>query len=211
MASSHSEACWWAIIKKVWRALRILRGAKYEAIRAARTLKKRARNDVVFLLVGDGAARGRLEETARAQGLENVIFTGRQSKETIPAFLSVSDCCLVHLRKTDLFESVLPSKIAEAGAAERPVILGVAGHAARLLQASGGGVCIEPENDGELVDAVERLRGDTGLCARLGRAGREYVLEHFDGDRLAADYLELIDRVCGRTLVVHPQRAAADG
>ena len=114
------------------------------------------------------------------------------------------------MRKTDLFESVLPSKIAEAGAAERPVILGVAGHAARLLRASGGGVCIEPENDGELVDAIGRLSGDPALRGKLGRMGRKHVLEHFDSARLAANYLGLLSKVRQWTPAIRSPAALAE-
>lgn len=165
---------------------------------AAELLKRRGRGDAQFLLVGDGAVRGQLQQQAEERGLENVLFVGRQDKSLMPGYLSISGCCLVHLRRTDLFKTVLPSKIFEASAMARPIVLGVEGDAAELVQASGGGLCIEPENAEQLAHAVERLADDPDLCRRLGQAGRAYVTAHYDRDTLSAAYLELIGRFARR-------------
>ena len=124
-------------------------------------------------------------------------MTGRQPKELIPGFLSISDCCLVHLRKTGLFETVLPSKIFEAAAMARPVVIGVGGCAAELVRDADCGICIEPENAVELADAIERLRADPDLRARLGRQGRDLLSARYDVDRLAEDYARLVERIRG--------------
>ena len=99
-------------------------------LRAAQKLKERGDQRIHFLLVGDGAVRAELEEQVEIQHLDNVTFTGRQPKEDVPRFLAASDACLVHLRNTDLFKTVLPSKIFEACAMKRPIVLGVGGNAA---------------------------------------------------------------------------------
>ena len=82
-------------------------------------------DDVVFLLVGDGARRGELEEMAKERGLDQVMFTGQVEKGEIPALLRTVDVCLVHLRGLPLFRTVLPSKIFEAFATGKPIIVGV--------------------------------------------------------------------------------------
>jgi glycosyltransferase involved in cell wall biosynthesis len=166
-------------------------------LRAARRLKQRQDSRIVFLLVGDGATRRKLEEEARREGLDNVTFTGRQDKRLMPDFLATSDACLVHLRKTPLYETVLPSKIFEAAAMARPIILGLRGFAADLVRRAGAGLCIEPENEDELLEAVEKLAGSPALREELGRSGRDYVLRHFDREKLATAYLDVIRDVCG--------------
>ncbi len=165
-------------------------------LRAARLLKQRQDSNIVFLLVGDGAMRRKLEEEARQEMLDNVIFTGRQDKRLMPDFLATSDACLVHLRKTPLYETVLPSKIFEAAAMARPIILGVRGFSADLVQRAGAGLCIEPENEHELLEAIDKLACCPSLREELGRSGRDYVLRHFDREKLAREYLEVIRRVC---------------
>jgi glycosyltransferase involved in cell wall biosynthesis len=159
-------------------------------LRAAARLREQGRDDVRFLLVGDGAVREELEARARAQGLDAVIFTGRQPKSDVPAFLAATDACLVHLTRTDLFKTVLPSKIFEAAAMQKPILLGVEGFAADLVASAEAGICIQPENEDELLEAVEKLRADPHLGRSLGRQGYERIASRYTYDRLARDYAD---------------------
>ncbi len=164
-------------------------------LRAARLLRAEGRDDIKFVLVGDGAVREELERRARQEGLKQIVFTGRQDKRMIPEFLSMSDACLVHLLRRDLFRSVLPSKIFEAAAMKKPIVLGVEGSAAQIVRESNAGICIEPENERELVEAVKQLARNPGLTDRMGRAGIESIATVYDYDRLAEKYAEIIERV----------------
>lgn len=161
-------------------------------LRAAQILKDKGRDDIRLMLVGDGAVQAELEQQARQQKLDNVIFTGRIDRKKVPDLLSAVDACLVHLRKTELFESVLPSKIFEAAGMSKPIILGVRGHAAKLVCDANAGICIEPENEHELIAAIEKLAADRPLALQLGRSGHDYVLKHFDRDTLARDYFQVV-------------------
>ena len=135
-----------------------------------------------------------LKDLADRDGLDNVVFTGNVPKACVPDLIALSNVCLVHLRASDTFTAVMPSKIFEAAAMARPVILGVQGFAAEFVRAACCGLCIEPENARELVDAVLRLAADRSLCERLGQAGHQHVVRHFDRDELAQKYLEVIER-----------------
>jgi len=165
------------------------------ALGAARRLKEQGRDDVAFLLIGDGAVRAELEEQARAQGLENVVFTGLVARAELPGYLASSDACLVHFRKQELFSTILPSKLFEDAAMEKPILLGFEGDARALLGEADCGLAFEPDNDAELAAAAVKLADDREECARLGANGRRYVLEHFDRRTLAHDYLEILERV----------------
>jgi glycosyltransferase involved in cell wall biosynthesis len=174
-------------------------------LRAARILKQTGRSHIRFLLVGDGAVREVLERKARAEGLENVVFAGLRQKHEIPLYLAAADACLIHLRKMELFRSVLPSKMFEAAAMAKPIILGVEGSAASLLHRCGGGICVEPENESELVEAVAQLAERPGHAKVLGESAREFVLKHFDRDPLSRRYLNLVTGIvaAGRTPSPH--------
>jgi hypothetical protein len=91
--------------------------------------------------------------------------------------LVFSDVTLVHLKKTDLFKTVLPSKIFEAASMERPILLGVEGYSADLIRAAEAGLCIEPENAEELVVAVCRLADEPTLGAQFGKHERRSIQE----------------------------------
>ncbi|OQA24181.1 MAG: Alpha-D-kanosaminyltransferase [Verrucomicrobia bacterium ADurb.Bin345] len=167
-------------------------------LRAAARLKELGRNDIAFMLVGDGAVRADLQQEAEKQELDNVIFTGLQAKPMIPALLAASNACLVHLRKQELFRTVLPSKLFEAAAMARPVILGVEGSAAELLERMNGGICMEPESEEALVAAVLKLADNPALAQRMGTSACRYVQGHFDLDRLAAEYVSLLEQEISR-------------
>jgi hypothetical protein len=136
---------------------------------AQRCLKDPDLSSVQFLIVGDGAVRASLQEQADASGLTNVRFTGRVPKEQIPDWLQVCDACLVHLKAQPLFETVLPSKIFEAFGMSKPIILGVRGEAAKLVELAGGGMVIEPENADELVEAVRWMMRHPDQANQMGQ------------------------------------------
>jgi glycosyltransferase involved in cell wall biosynthesis len=161
-------------------------------LRAAKILKDKGRNDVRLMLVGDGATRQDLEQSAKQQGLDNVVFTGRLDKKLVPRVLATVDSCLVHLRKQELFESVLPSKMFEACGMAKPIILGVKGCAAKFLNEANAGICMEPENEHDLVAAIEKLAADRQLAESFGRSGQAYVRKNFDRDKLSRDYFNVI-------------------
>jgi glycosyltransferase involved in cell wall biosynthesis len=107
----------------------------------------------------------------------------------------MTDVCLVHLLRRELFRTVLPSKIFEAAAMKKPIILGVEGSAAQIVREANAGICIEPENEGMLVEAVKRLARDRDLAGGMGQAGFESIAAVYDYDRLAEKYAEIIERV----------------
>lgn len=162
---------------------------------AAEVIQKKGIDDIVFLLVGDGASRKELELKAKEKMVSNVIFTGRQSKSMMPEFLAISDVCLVHLRKTELFKTVMPSKIFEMAGMAKPIINGVSGEAADFIERAQCGINIEPGNSEQLIAALIRLQKDAFLRTSCGKAGFEFVIANFDRDKLAVDYLKIIDSV----------------
>ena len=172
-------------------------------LRAGARLLERGRRDVVFLLVGDGARLDALRDAAAGRGLDNVVFAGRLDRREIPGVLACSHAFLVHLRASPLFATVMPSKIFEGAAMALPVVLGVRGDARRFVEEAGCGLCIEPDDDSGLVDAVLRLAGDPALRRRLGEAGRARVARGFDRGTLAAQYLDIIERTAAREARVH--------
>lgn len=162
-------------------------------LRTARKLKEQGERGIRFLLVGDGAERARLQRDARTAGLDLVIFTGRLERDKLPDLLASCQACLVHLRSSDTFETVLPSKIFEAAAMERPIVLGVRGCAAELVREAACGICVEPEDEDDLLAALFRLRDEPEFAATCGRSGREYVMQHFNCNVLAEQYIEILN------------------
>ncbi len=150
---------------------------------------------VLFLLVGEGAEKGRIKSVAQSRNLKNILFLDQQPREKIPAFISASDACLVLLKKTDVFKTVIPTKMLEFMSCARPVILGVEGQAQQIVDDAGAGLIIEPENASALAAAIRQLNANRELGPSLGRKGRNYILQHFSRDTTAEKYLQVLKQM----------------
>lgn len=160
---------------------------------AARAL--RGRGDIAFVVVGTGAQQAELAETARGEGLTNVIFVGAVSKAEVRDYWRLCDVAVVLLRDTPLFRHVIPSKMFEAMGMERAIVLGVKGESEEILLESGAGVTIPPEDAMALADAVSALADDRACCEALGKKGRVFAAERFSRETLAARMLDELVRV----------------
>jgi glycosyltransferase involved in cell wall biosynthesis len=166
-------------------------------VQAATELQKTA-PDVLFLMVGEGSDKERVINRARSQGLTNMRFVGQQPREKVPEFISISDACLVLLKKSEIFKTVIPTKMLEFMSCARPVILGVDGQARKIMDQAGAGVYIEPENVAALVQVITRLAPNPVLRETLGRNGRRHIIEHFSRQQTAKAYIAVLEGIVHR-------------
>ncbi|MEY4176318.1 MAG: hypothetical protein RI900_3483 [Actinomycetota bacterium] len=148
--------------------------------------------DVTFLVNGDGSARASLQQQAEA--LANVRFGGYQPAERVPEVLATGDIHLVPLRK-GLGRVSVPSKTYSILAAGRPVLAAIdpGTEVPRMLEASGGGVAVPPDDLEAFCGALGQLLADPGAALTMGRAGREWV-EHAASPRAVASAYERLVR-----------------
>ena len=149
----------------------------------------------VFVIVGDGAHRQKLEEEAKSRGLDNVVFTGRQPKGAMPDWIASSDASLVHLKASGLFTTVMPSKIFESAGCKRPIIMGVDGYAKKLVLDAGAGLDMKPESAESLVECVNKLAVDPELCKRLGENAYRNIAMVHNRDKQAEDYINVLQEI----------------
>jgi len=150
---------------------------------------------VVFLLIGEGAEKQRIKALAQSRSLDNVKFFDQQPRAKIPAFIGASDTCLVLLKKTDVFKTVIPTKMLEFMSCAKPVILGVEGQARQLVEDAVAGIAIEPENAAALVNAIDKLQSNPELGRDLGQNGRGYISKNFSRAHTAEKYVEILNRM----------------
>jgi colanic acid biosynthesis glycosyl transferase WcaI len=162
-------------------------------LQAAELAKVHGRDDLLFWIVGDGACRQQLETEANRRALNNVVFAGLLPKSQMPAAIASCDAFLVHLRGTELFSTVLPSKIFEAMALDVPIICGVRGQAQEIVCESGAGVAMSPDAADELLDRIEIIRS----AGRASFQASTYVKRNFDRDDLASEMLAILNRQAG--------------
>jgi colanic acid biosynthesis glycosyl transferase WcaI len=166
-----------------------------ETIIAAASLLRDTNPEIVFLMIGEGAEKDRIVALARQRGLSNLRFVDQQPREEIPAYIRASDVCLVLLKKTDLFKTVIPTKMLEFMSCARPVILGVDGQARTILEEARGGLVIEPENSDALVSAIRSLAANREMARELGENGREYVVRKFSRGHTAEKYIRVLEHL----------------
>jgi colanic acid biosynthesis glycosyl transferase WcaI len=147
----------------------------------------------MFLLIGEGAEKERIMDLAAAQGLNNIQFLGQQLRERIPAYVSSADLCLVLLKKTELFKTVIPTKLLEYMACERPVVIAVDGQARQIVEEAGAGVFVEPENSEALVKAILDLAEDPERRRQMGVSGRQYIVKNYSREKTAKDYVAVLE------------------
>jgi glycosyltransferase involved in cell wall biosynthesis len=162
-------------------------------LNAAQSLQHKP--NFLFLLIGEGAEKERIKAAAHARQLPNIRVLDQQPREKIPAFILASDVCLVLLKKTDIFKTVIPTKMLEFMSCARPVILGVDGQARQILEDAGAGLAIEPENSEALVLALNCLAENPDAARKLGQKGRQYILDKFSRARTAEKYIEVLEEV----------------
>jgi len=166
-----------------------------ETIIAAAVQLRATNPEVVFLMLGEGAAKQRIASLARERGLSNLRFVDQQPRERIPAYISASDACLVLLKKTDLFKTVIPTKMLEFMSCARPVILGVDGQARAILEEARAGLVIEPENSDALVNAIRYLAANREEARELGQNGRAHILRRFSRPQTAERYIRVLEHM----------------
>lgn len=162
-------------------------------LQAAAMLRTRPGGDSFrILMLGDGARKAALVEQAREMGLDNMIFIDSVSKEEVVRYWSLLNVSIIHLRKTELFTSVIPSKLFECMGMGIPVLHGVEGESADIVRKEGVGVVFEPENVSLLVAGLEKMHSDRGAYEAyrlrcLNAAGR------YDRTALALEMLKTIE------------------
>jgi glycosyltransferase involved in cell wall biosynthesis len=153
-------------------------------LQAASMLKDRPH--IRFVFVGEGPRKAGLVDMSRRMGLSNVRFLPEVPAHQMPAYLSAADCTIVPLRDQPVFRGALPSKMFEAWACARPVVLSAAGEAVGVLNEAGGGIAVPPERPDELARAILHLAEHADEAGRMGLLGCEYVRRNYSRQEQAS-------------------------
>ena len=148
--------------------------------------------DIVFLFLGDGARKDALKQMAAEKKLDNVVFVDSVSKADVARYWSLLDVSVIHLKKTDLFTTVIPSKLFESMGMGLPVLHGVEGESADIVREEGAGIPFEPENVDQLCDALMRLKSNPAELDEF-RARCLKGAQNFDRTNLALRMMKILE------------------
>jgi hypothetical protein len=138
-----------------------------------------------FLFVGDGTVKEGLVASAKARGLNKVVFADQVAVEEAVKFINVCDVLLVPLARVDVFKTFIPSKLFDYLSCEKPVVVMADGEARQLVEESGTGIFVEPGNPDELAKAVISLRDDAPRLQAMASRGRPFACAAFDRNEIS--------------------------
>ncbi len=149
--------------------------------------------EVLFLLVGDGAARPGLAARAAGAGLENLRILPLQPAPVFRELLAAADLALVTQQRV-VADIVFPSKVLTLLAAGKPVVasLNASSEVARVLEEAGAGRVVPAEDPPALQEAVQTLSRDAEGRRRMGVQGRAYARAHWDRDRILPEMEQML-------------------
>jgi glycosyltransferase involved in cell wall biosynthesis len=170
---------------------------------AAKALKTAPDGDRFrIILLGDGANKAALRERAQTEGLDNIIFVDSVSKDQVVRYWSLLDASIIHLKKDELFTTVIPSKLFECMGMAIPVLHGVQGESAGIVEREDVGLLFEPENAEALINGLRCLADDPDLLARF-KVNGPLAAQHYDRSTLAAEMLQILKSRCGVRSCMH--------
>lgn len=162
---------------------------------AAREIRAEADGDRFrFLFLGDGSNKAALVARAAEDGLDNVIFVDTVPKDEVVRYWSLLDTSIIHLRRSPLFETVIPSKLFECMGMGIPVLHGVRGESAMIALQEQVGLTFEPENADDLCRVLKCLVSEPGALQGF-RDNGPVAAARYDRRTLASDMLGILQKV----------------
>lgn len=143
-----------------------------------------------FLFIGEGAEKENLLSQAKRLNLTNVTFMPFVPKNEVVRYLSLMDVALVNLKKSDTFKTVIPSKIFEAAALQKPILLGLEGETKGIIESFNAGVCFEPENEAQFLSQCEAILDERQY--KVHQQGCATLAAAFNRKNIALDVLNTI-------------------
>jgi phosphatidylinositol alpha-1,6-mannosyltransferase len=143
-------------------------------------------DDVHYVIVGDGEERPRLEQLVAVCGVAGrVHLVGEVSASDLPKYFSASDIFLLPNRVENGDIEGFGIVFLEAASSGKPVVAGNSGGVPEAVADGTTGLLVRGTDVDELVDVLSRLIDDTVLRVRLGRSGRQRVMQDFTWQRAA--------------------------
>lgn len=141
-------------------------------------------SDVLFVFIGDGADRKRLERKANDMKLDNVVFLPSRPIHEMNEVYAMADVLIVHLMDQPLFRITIPSKTQAYLYMGKPIIMALRGDSAMLVEKAGAGIVCEPGNSDAITEGVRTLRNaDAATRNRMGMNGHQYYMQHLSFEK----------------------------
>ncbi len=133
-----------------------------------------------FIIVGSGEKREEYINFCKENNLDNVLFLSAVSRKEARNLIRQLDICIQPLPNNEHFFSTLTSKTFDYLALGKPMIFCGSGDTAELLQKSGGGVVVPPEDDKALAETIRMLAENDNLREKMGKSARQWYKKNIN-------------------------------
>ena len=142
--------------------------------------------DIHLVVLGDGRVFQWVKKQVRTRKLENTVhLMGRHPAEAMPLYFALSDALLVTLKKEPIFSLTIPSKVQSYLACGKPIIAGLEGEGAKIIEESGAGITCSAENPKALSSAILKMYNMSEKDREvMGQKGRSYFEINFEREML---------------------------
>lgn len=155
---------------------------------------KKVDDNYHLLFIGDGAEKEKLVTKAEQDEIKGVTFLPSVLKDEVPKYLSIIDIALVPLKKSELFKTVIPSKIFENAAMGIPILLGVEGESKDLIESYEAGLAFAPENESDFIKKLQIFYQEESSIEKY-KEGCNNLAQDFDRKKLASEMLEYLNHI----------------
>ncbi len=179
---------------------------------AAVVLKTRGRNDITLLLVGDGKLKPALQERAKTEGLDNVVFKDIMPKPELSNVMQRADAGLMVLANIEAFyHGTSPNKFFDYISNGLAVVNNYPGWLAGLIRDHEAGIAVPPEDPAAFADALMRLADDPEGARKMGRQARALAEARFSRRDLADRFVDCLERVQAGATDLVDEKAVEQG
>jgi glycosyltransferase involved in cell wall biosynthesis len=154
-------------------------------------------SNIHFLFIGAGAEKNNLIIEKEKLGLKNVTILDPVQKENVKQYLSILDIALINLKKSDLFKTVIPSKIFENAAMEIPVLIGVDGEARSIIEEYGAGIFFEPGDEQDFLKKLNILTSEIDFYKKCKNGCKQLAIS-YDRSHLALKMFRKINEILNK-------------
>jgi glycosyltransferase involved in cell wall biosynthesis len=148
--------------------------------------------DIKLLIVGDGDAFDDLQRIREDYRLENqIILTGKQPYESIPAFIASSDICLLPAYNNEVMRDIVPIKLYEYLAMGKPVITTKLPGVMKEFGEGHGVIYVDKPED-VIKKAIKLI--ENGSIEKEGRKARRFV-EKYSWDDIVDKFEKVLEEV----------------
>jgi lipopolysaccharide/colanic/teichoic acid biosynthesis glycosyltransferase/glycosyltransferase involved in cell wall biosynthesis len=162
---------------------------------AAALLKARGSQRIKIVLIGEGKEKPALMARAKAEGLDHVVFHAAVPKTKLAGLMRSADVGLMVLANVPAFYyGTSPNKFFDYIATGIPVLNNYPGWIAGMIDQHGCGIAVPPNDAKAMADAIERFEQDRPALSRMGAQARALAVRDFDRQKLADQFVDLVER-----------------